>query len=297
MSGSDGTRSGESRSTQDDVDAAPFSTLSNETRLRIVDTLYEETAAEEMADACSYSTLREAASVDDNGNFNYHLDRLRDRFVEKADDGYRLTFAGFEVAKSLRADAWRDHEVRGPVEVEQSSPVVDGRPLYVTYEDGLVHVHAADEEPVFRIAVRPAGAAVRGAEELVDVMAAMLRDAIESAHRGVCPYCHAPPDRSIESSDTGRWRWQFVADCPECGPLFELPVGAAVVRHPAVVSFYWERGIDVRDRRLWTLELWGDGAVSRVRGQYRIRIEREGTVLELVLDDDATVSEATVERG
>ena len=297
MSGSDGTGASESRSTVDDVDADPFSTLSNEARLRIVDTLYEQTAAEVVADGCSYSTLREAASINDNGNFNYHLDRLRDRFVEKVDDDYRLTFAGFEVAKSLRADAWQDHEARGPVEVEQSSPLVDGRALYATYEDGLVHVHAADEEPVFRIAVRPAGAAARDPQNLVDVMAGMLRDAIETAHRGVCPYCHAPPDRSIETTDTARWRWQFVADCPECGPLFEVPVGAAVARHPAVVSFYWEHGIDVRNRRVWTLELWDDATVSTDRGQCRIHVEREGTALELVLDDDATVLDTTVERG
>lgn len=296
MSGSDDIGAGESQSTKGDVDAAPFSTLSNETRLRIVDTLYEETAAEVVADTCSYSTLRAAASINDNGNFNDHLDRLRDRFVEKVDGGYRLTFAGFEVAKSLRADAWQDHEVRGPVEVEQSSPLVGGRPLYATYEDGLVHVHAADEEPVFRIAVRPAGAAARDPADLVDVMAAMLRDGIETAHRGVCPYCHAPPDRSIETSDTSRWRWQFVADCPGCGPLFEVPVGAAVARHPAVVSFYWEHGIDVRERRVWTLELWDDATVSTASGRCRIRIEREETVLELVLDDDVSVLDATVER-
>jgi hypothetical protein len=296
MSGSDDIGAGESRSTKGDLDAAPFSTLSNKTRLRIVDTLYEETATEVVADTCSYSTLREAASINDNGNFNYHLDRLRDRFVEKVDGGYRLTFAGFEVAKSLRADAWQDHEPRGPVEVEQSSPLVDGRPLYATYEDGLVRVHAADEEPVFRIAVRPAGAAARDPAGLVDVMAAMLRDAIETAHRGVCPYCHAPPDRSIETSDTSRWRWQFVADCPECGPLFEVPVGAAVARHPAVVSFYWEHGIDVRERRVWTLELWDDATVSTISGRCRIRIEREEAVLELVLDDDVSVVDATVER-
>lgn len=278
-----------------DVDADPFSTLGNETRLRIVDALYEQTVAADSRDGCSYSQLKEAAGVRDNGNFNYHLDVLRDRFVEKADEGYRLAFAGFEIAKSLRAGAWQGHEPREPVEIEASSPLVDGRPLYASYEGSLVRVHAADEEPVFQIAVRPTGAAYRDLHELADVMSAQLVTAIERAQRGVCPYCHAPPERSVERSPDDEPRHRFVADCPECGPLFEVPVGAAVARHPAVVSFYWEHGVDVRVRRLWNLDLYGDHAVEDHGERLRLQIERHREALTLVLDGEGKVVDSAVE--
>jgi hypothetical protein len=276
-------------------DADPFSVLGNETRLRIVDALYEQTVAADSRDGCSYSRLKGAAGVRDNGNFNYHLDVLRDRFVEKADEGYRLSFAGFEIAKSLRAGAWQGHEPREPVEIEASSPLVDGRPLYASYEESLVRVHAADEEPVFQIAVRPSGAAYRDLHDLADVMSAQLVTAVERAQRGVCPYCHAPPERSVERSPGEEPRHRFVADCPECGPLFEVPVGAAVARHPAVVSFYWARGVDVRKRRLWNLDVYGGHAVEKHGERTRLRIDRDRAALTLVLDEDGQVVDSTVE--
>jgi len=296
MTGSDSAGGADTSATVGtDVDADPFSTLGNETRLRIVDALYEQTVAAGWRDGCSYSRLRKAAAVRDNGNFNYHLDVLRDRFVEKTDGGYRLSFSGFEVAKSLRAGAWQSHDPRGPVEVEASSPLVGGRPLYASYEGSLVRVHAADEEPVFRIAVRPTGAASRELHDLADLLSAELAEAIENTQRGVCPYCHAPPERSIERTAGDGPRHCFVADCPECGPLFEVPVGVAVARHPAVVSFYWDHGVDVRERRLWNLGLYGDRAVESHGEGVELRIDHDGAALRLVLDGEGAVVESTVE--
>lgn len=282
------------------VDPDPFATLGNETRLRVVDALYEATNAAGVGDGCPYSTLRERAAVDDKGNFNYHLDVLRDRFVEKRDGEYRLTFAGFEVAKTLRADAWSDHEPRGPERVAESSPLVGGRPLYATYEDSLVEVHADGEDPVFRIAVRPTGAARRDLDDLVDVAVGSLADALESTRREICPYCHASPDRTVvgdagNGDEEARWTYRFEARCPECGPLFEVPVGMAVVRHPAVVSFYWDRGVDVRSKRPWDLDPFGDGAVERLADdppRFRATVERDGRRLTLTLDGSGNVVES-----
>ncbi|RDI69836.1 ArsR/SmtB family transcription factor [Halopelagius longus] len=283
--------------TDESVDADPFSVLSNETRLRILDTLYEQTNATGLADGCSYSTLRTRAAVADKGNFNYHLDVLRNGFVEKAGDEYRLTFSGFETAKMLRASAWRSHESRGPVEIARSSPLVDGDPLVATYEDSLVRVHPPDGDPVFQIAVRPAGATHRDVPGLVDVMSGLLEEAIASTQHGVCPYCHAPPERSVVAAD-GRWTYRFVADCPECGPLFEVPVGAAVVRHPAVVSFYWRCGVDVREERAWNLDVFGDDAVTPLAEdplRLQLTVERDDASLTLTLDAAGTVVESVVE--
>lgn len=298
--------------------ADPFATLGNETRIRIVDALYEHTGASVLRDGVAYSALRSHAGVADKGNFNYHLDVLRDRFVEKADGEYRLTFAGFEVAKALRAGAWADHEPRGPVEVEAASPLLDGEPLYASYDGSLVDVHPEEGEPVFRIAVRPSGASRRDLDELVDLLAALLVEGVAKTQQGICPYCHAPPDRTVldgaaaaagngtgdatadGAAGDGRWRYRFAATCPECGPLFEVPVGAAVVRHPAVVGFYWDHGVDVRIGRPWNLELFGDGAVQPVnRGtdgeSLRLTVERGGEVLALTLDGRGRVVE-TVRR-
>lgn len=288
-SGTDGVTA-----TDGETDADPFATLGNETRIRIVDALYEHTATTELTDGLAYSDLRERTGVEDKGNFNYHLDVLRDRFVEKREEEYRLTFAGFEIAKALRAGAWVNHEPRGSVVVERESALIDGAPLYASYERSLVSVHAPDADPVFKIAVRPAGAAHHGMDDLVDVMATLLEEAITKAQQGVCPYCQAPPERWVTQREDARWRYCFVATCPECGPLFEVPVGATVVRHPAVVAFYWEHGVDTRTRRVWNLAPFGDDAVrAHENDPFRLQlaIELDDATLDLVLDGSGQVIE------
>jgi hypothetical protein len=74
--------------------------LGDETRLAVV---LELAAAEALpdGDALSFSTLRERVGVRDSGRFNYHLDRLRDRFVDHGPDGYRLTSQGVAVAATV----------------------------------------------------------------------------------------------------------------------------------------------------------------------------------------------------
>ncbi len=74
--------------------------LSDETRLAVV---LELAAAEAVPDGdpVSFSTLRERVGVRDSGRFNYHLDRLRERFVEHGADGYRLTPQGVAVAATV----------------------------------------------------------------------------------------------------------------------------------------------------------------------------------------------------
>lgn len=279
-------------SSQPATDPDPFAALGNEIRLRIVDALYEGTEPMKSGTGLAYSTLREAAGVDDKGQFNYHLDVLRERFVTKGEGGYRLTFAGFEVAKTIRVGVWTDPEDRAPVEVEASSPLVGGDPLYASYRDSLVRVHGADDDPVFQIAVRPVGAADRDTAELVDLMATLLETAITQAQAGICPYCHAEPEGAVRATDEARWTHCFVATCPSCGPLFRVPVGTAVVRHPAVVGWYWEHGVDLREQRLWTLDLFGDIAVTETDpadAHLRLRVARDGATLTVDLAADGQV--------
>ncbi|MFC7044931.1 hypothetical protein ACFQH6_05385 [Halobacteriaceae archaeon GCM10025711] len=81
--------------------AAAFDLLSDETRLHIIQALFEHRREHPDQPAVPFSRLRSRAGVDDAGQFNYHLGRLRDRFVAKTDDGYTLTPAGEAVGALL----------------------------------------------------------------------------------------------------------------------------------------------------------------------------------------------------
>lgn len=71
-----------------------FTLLSNETRVAIVRAL-----ADGSDDALGFSELRSRVGVRDGGRFNYHLQKLRGRLVEKTAEGYALTAEGERVAK------------------------------------------------------------------------------------------------------------------------------------------------------------------------------------------------------
>ena len=64
-----------------------FETLADETRLGVLRALVR---ADE---PLRFSDLRERVGARDSGRFNYHLDRLVGRFVERRDGRYALTDA------------------------------------------------------------------------------------------------------------------------------------------------------------------------------------------------------------
>lgn len=299
--------------------ADPFKALGNETRLEIIRVLYDR-----MQDAgggfggaaLPYSALREAVGIEDKGNFNYHLRQLDGQFVADEGDGYRLTFAGFEIAKVIDIDAWRSHEPRGPADLDgadleseletdrESETETSGEgghdesdhgdePLTATYEDSVVTI-ARGETPLYAHAVRPAGAADRemDLEALLDVASTLWRHTIERVLEGICPYCHATVERSVEIDPDAHWTYAFSATCTECGALGGSHVGIAALTHPAVVSLFWEHGTDVTERRVWSLPFVDDRAVAVVDEdplRLRVDVELEGDRLEVLLDADVQV--------
>ncbi len=85
--------------TETAIDA--LETLASEHRIAILRAL--ATADEPLA----FSELRERVGIRDTGRFNYHLSKLRERFVRETDGGYELGHAGERVvlaAADLDAD-------------------------------------------------------------------------------------------------------------------------------------------------------------------------------------------------
>ncbi|RQH03396.1 winged helix-turn-helix domain-containing protein [Natrarchaeobius oligotrophus] len=286
------------RAGANDRPADPFKALGNETRLEILRTLYERMQGDEAP--LSYSALRDRVGVADKGNFNYHLRQLDGRFLEDDGDGYRLTFAGFEIAKVIDVDAWRSHEACGPVVLEDGSErgtVCDSdggdESLTAVYEDSVVKIRRGDET-LSAHAVRPAGATDRGMamDALLDVASTLWQHTIESILEGICPYCHATVERRLAIDESSAWVHSFRATCTTCGPLGGSHVAIAAVVHPAVISFCWERGVDVTTRPHWELPFVDDAAVtvaSEEPTRLRVDVELEGDRLEVLLDETVSV--------
>jgi len=88
----------------------------------------------------------------DSGDVNYHLDKLRGRFVRGTGDGYRTTAAGMQVVGAAVAGVYDPDEL-DPAAVGDDCPVCR-EALTATYEDGLLRV-ACPSEHQFRTPLPP----------------------------------------------------------------------------------------------------------------------------------------------
>jgi hypothetical protein len=125
-----------------------FAALGNDHRLEIVRVLWRAGAAHDYddgvdtAETMAYSALRDAIGIEDNGQFNYHLSRLVPHFVRRTDEGYRLSGAGKQIARTViavsgtqRLDVSRDLDVDCPL---------CGADVAAVYEDQWLRVRCTE---------------------------------------------------------------------------------------------------------------------------------------------------------
>lgn len=205
-----------------------FSVLSDETRLAILRELAD--AADEsialLTEPLSYSELMDRVGVRDSGNFNYHLDALRDRFVGKVEGGYRIRRAGLDVVRALRAGNVASGSPVERTAVDESCPycaapveafveddwlygVCTGCPGSVDGPPGLSEGLLTAQE------VSPASQRDRSVAELFEAVHVAARRRIQMAFDGVCPECTGAVEGDLDvcvDHDTGDGR-----SCDRCG--------------------------------------------------------------------------------
>ncbi|WP_438267488.1 DUF7347 domain-containing protein [Haladaptatus halobius] len=87
----------------------------------------------------TFSELRERVGIRDTGRFNYHLSKLRERFVRETDDGYDLGHAGERV---ILAASDVDPEIaRARAEAPESTADEVCPVCNETECNRLIHVH------------------------------------------------------------------------------------------------------------------------------------------------------------
>jgi predicted RNA-binding Zn-ribbon protein involved in translation (DUF1610 family) len=285
-----------------DIDADPvgaFETLGHELRLAIV----EELAARQRAsawqpDPASFADLRTAVDADDSGRFNYHLNELVGSYVERTDEGYVLSPAGYEVSTAVLGGSHANADV-GPVEgsLDHDCPGC-GTTLRGRYEDGYLSILCPDDGYLFGNTVPPAAAAGRGVEAIAALAERDIRRAVEAAVDGVCPECYgdiettlpadAPPRSPEASLGEGAVYARF--ECDRCGLTFTGNAAAVVLDHPAVVAFHHDHGVDVRDRSYVEFENAPETVVSKDPPRTRVEFCLEDERLVVTLDGDAGVT-------
>ncbi|WP_235853528.1 winged helix-turn-helix domain-containing protein [Halosimplex salinum] len=281
--------------------AAAFASLSDPLRVDILRAL-AAFHREAGPDSVGFADLRRRVDVRDSGRFRYHLNELRDHFVEKADGGYRLTHAGLEVVAAILAGTYTG---RGSMEPEplDSDCSVCGSPAVATYENGVCAVVCEAGHPLFHWSLPPAAAADATLPEVVSLTELFARQAIERALAGVCPKCSGPVDPAVVAgsddtdpdadADGEEPSPRLRVRCDTCGARLVGPVGFCLLVDPAVAAFYRRH-----DRPLDELHVWEpafvDGDAVSVADTDPVRIDvdvsLDGDALAVSVDDSGSVS-------
>ncbi len=243
------------------TDAADaFSLLADATRLSILEALVSAYREDPAAPALSFSELYERSGIEDTGRFNYHLDKLVGRFVEKR-EGYRLSPAGVRVAGAVFSGYYDtpssvENEPLGPC------PACDGT-LLVSYESGLFTV-SCEEGHAFADLVPPRVFEDRDAAAAAEVMAVAVVGRARQAQRGACPQCFGHVEWSMVESPEEAAPAPVVLDwqCRTCGVAYSAPPGMFVPWNPEVGAALREHGVDVWKEPVRWLALSGEWTVT-----------------------------------
>lgn len=209
-----------------------FAILGNDIRLEIIRVLWRADAAHEYDDGVdtvetmSYSRLQEAVDIGDNGKFNYHLSRLAPHFIRRADDGYRLSGAGKQIARTVIAVSGTDR-VDFATELDADCPLC-GAGVAATYEDQWLRIECTecrglfgDQAPagtLFLTSFPAAGLESRNPDEAL--AAGLYRCALDITYMlyGICRECAGHISSSVTVCDSHLS--QGNQPCETCGTPF-----------------------------------------------------------------------------
>lgn len=279
---------------EDAIDTAPeeaFATLGNELRIQILKALW---AAPD--EPVSFSTLRKLAGTPDSGQFNYHLRRLVGRFIRQTDAGYELTFAGRRVIGAIVSGTYTTHKIEERFEVSRTDSACCGASITIEYADEEVTVRCADCERLLSQAGFPAKVFERHApEDFPRVFNRWLLDQLTLMKDGLCPNCDGQMTASIVTDPEYLDRSVGIEYiCEHCKNTATSSIAASLLDHPAVVSFYHDHGIDLREKRTWTLP-WLADEYTQILSDDPWRIEvmiiLDESELTLTVDEHLTVVE------
>lgn len=122
-----------------------FALLGDETRVGILQALWDEFESGRGGNSVPYSKLFDQTAIDDSGNFSYHLQKLIGPFVRKTDDGYEPKQTGTNVMRAVVEGTVIDDPSFGPTPIDSACPICGGA-IEIAYWDELMTVSCTECE-------------------------------------------------------------------------------------------------------------------------------------------------------
>ncbi|WP_435348785.1 ArsR/SmtB family transcription factor [Haloarchaeobius sp. HRN-SO-5] len=277
-----------------DSPADAFAAVGNEWRVAILRTLAD--AADQDRPVRSFSEIYDRLDIESTSQLSYHLEYLDGVFVRKSGDGYSLTQAGDRVVRAIRAGTYTDRPSFERTELDGQCPVCPATTLVAAFRDGFLTVECdACGTRVVTYDLPPA-------EARRETPLAVLRSCDQRVHqeyatavRGTCPTCGGATDVEPKRHDGPEpLDYYGVATCEQCGHQVFAPLGVRLLYHPAVVSFFWDHGVDATAVPFWQVHaVLDDWEVDRVQSdppRFAVTVACDGETMRVELDEALRVS-------
>jgi hypothetical protein len=277
--------------------AEAFSVIASETRLDILESLWEFDDR-----PIRFSELFDSTDLGDSAQFNYHLQELTDQFVVKSEAGYDLSHTGGQVIRALRAGTYTHSPELDPFEVSGACTRCGG-PLEAKYDDEQFSITCTDcGKAHSKYSFPPGGLEDRTEDEIATAFDERVRHLHCLSADGVCPECagrmHTTLTRQGECCLDVSLRAEH--RCERCRHSRCSPVGLVLLDEAPVAAFYDDHGITLTDRPYWTLPWCVDDAYYEVNSidpwEIEVSIPVDGEQLRVTLDEELQVVETTRER-
>ena len=251
-----------------------FAAIANDHRMEILRVLW-------FHGPLSFSDCYDLVSVDDTGQFTYHLNKLLDHFVVKSGDEYKLLHPGKEIVMTILSHVGADDPLRSPISLDADCSSC-GSPIQAVSSAGWVHIDCGSCEKVYSSFPFPlAGLRDRSPDEFLPVYDRWIRRTYALVHAGICPNCSSrmTSEAVLDAEPEPGLPVVFDHRCGHCRLEIFTPPGTGLLEQPAVVSFYHRHDRDLLDIPHWRLEWLFDGRCIDVVADDPIEY-----VIDIVLD-------------
>lgn len=284
--------------------AAGFSDLGHEYRVDILHALIDARREPSSSSGLSFSELRERAGIDDSGQFNYHLDALRERFVVERDGEYHLTYSGDRVCCAVLSGSYQHSHARGPDPVDHRCPRHEcSCQVAVVYDDGYLTIECTAGHELLQTGLPPGAVADRSPEDVLQIAHEHVQSHVTHLQQATCFKCFghvnftAPNANDLESESSYA---SYEGTCDRCGTEYSAPALLLASQHPAVIDFCWKYDRNIMDTAVWLLPtVLDDIQVTAPHDDshaVNVAITIETDTLELSLDDSGTISSVSTPR-
>lgn len=272
--------------------------LGHEIRTEILHQLVEYERIHRGPIGLSFTELRQRVGVEDPSKFNYHLKQLRGPFIEKVDEEYRLNNAGRHVVSAIHSGAFTLSTRRHTTEIDIGCPKCES-PLSATYESESFTVDCPTHGKIGRLPLPPSIVLNRPVTQLFHAAAACGDRYLKAVRDGICPICWDKIEMTVPVRETPDFSeasaYACIEDrrlarfsCTGCWMTMYAPIGACVVQHPAVVTFFFNIGVNLSEKSIFEIDfIWSDDTAIQCSNnpkQIKVDINRGGEQLHLVLD-------------